>query len=34
MFVKDVYLQIRRVLAHTGTIFRGGTEDKTLVIKH
>jgi hypothetical protein len=32
-FVKDVYSQTRHVSLQRGTIIRGGTENKTLVIK-
>jgi hypothetical protein len=34
MFVKDVYSQTLDVSVQLGTIVRGGTENKTLVIRH
>jgi hypothetical protein len=33
LFVKDVYSETRHVSIHRGTIIRGGTENKTLVIR-
>jgi hypothetical protein len=34
MFVKDIYSQTRHISVQLGIIIRGGTENKTLVIKH